>query len=406
MKTMTSICIFFEAHQPYRIPEYTFFDIGDNHNYEDNKKNFKAINAAADNYYLPTNKKILDLINKSNGEFKVALSLSGTLIEQMEQYRPDVLQSFIKLANTGCVEFLAETYYHSLSYLYSKEEFHRQIQKHQEKIKKHFNQTPKVFRNHELNYNNEIAIYIERLGYKGIICDAVNRNLHGRSPHQIFNTTGSKNIKCLLKQYSLSDDAKFRFSAKGWKGFPLTIDNFSHKNNLVNEASDVINIFMNYEQSVEQFDFLDYLPEAVLNHQNFDFKTPSEIINSYEAIEEYDTHNLTSWMDNQDEATTWKSNSMQYESLETIHELEGLIKLIKDPLLLDKWSKLLTSDHFYRMCAKGTVNGNSLMQSDNNDSPYEAYIHFMNIASDLDKTVRMIIQENYKKEVLLTTKVA
>jgi alpha-amylase len=394
---MPSICFYFEVHQPYRIPEYTFVNIGNKHNYEDKKKNFNVINAASDNYYLPINKRILNLINKYNGEFRVAYSLSGTLIEQLEQHRPDVLQSFIDLANTNCVEFLAETYYHSLSYLYSKEEFHRQVQKHQEKIERHFNQTPKVFRNNEFSYNNEIAIYAENLGYKGIICDTVYRTLFEINPNQVFSTPNSQNIKCLLKHYNLSDDAVFRFSQGGKKEFPLTVDKFSHKNNLVRETDNVINIFMNYQQSIEKFGFLDYLPEVVLNNPNFDFKTPIEIINSYEATEEYDTEELTSQKENKGKTNTWESNSMQHESLEKIHELEGLIKLIKDPKLLDKWSKLLTSDHFYRMRSE---------ENDVDDSPYEAYIYFMNIASDLEKTVTIKIQENYKKEVLLTTKVA
>src|ERR1700751_4581776 len=200
---MTSICFYFQVHQPFRIKNYSFFDIGKNHFYEDDKKNEEILNKVADKCYLKTNHKMLELINRYEGRFKISYSISGMALEQFEKFRPDVLQSFIDLANTGCVEFLSETYAHSLSFLYSKEEFNRQIQKHAALIKKYFNQTPVVFRNTELIYNNELALYIENMGYKGIICEGVDWLLKGRSPNYLYEPVGTSNVKLLLKNHLL-----------------------------------------------------------------------------------------------------------------------------------------------------------------------------------------------------------
>src|SRR4051812_46888736 len=216
---MPSICFYFQVHQPFRIRDYSFFDIGESHFYEDDIKNREVLNKVADKCYIKTNRKMLDLIYRHKGKFKISYSISGTAMEQFEKYRPDVLQSFIDLANTGCVEFLSETYYHSLSFIYSKNEFKRQVEKHAQMIKKYFNQEPKVFRNTELIYNNELAVFVERMGYKGIICEGVDRLLGGRSPNFLYNAVGAPNVKLLLKNHLLSDDIAFRFSDKGWKQF-------------------------------------------------------------------------------------------------------------------------------------------------------------------------------------------
>src|SRR5688572_24864123 len=224
---MPSVCFYFQVHQPFRIKRYSFFDIGKDHFYEDDIKNREVLNKVSEKCYLKTNNKILELIDRHKGKFRVSYSLSGTLIEQFENYRPDVLQSFIKLAETGCVEFLAETYYHSLSFLYSTQEFKRQVALHGEKIKSYFNQKPVVFRNTELIYNNEIARFIEKMGYKGILCEGVDRILNGRSPNFVYKPKGTTKIKALLKNYRLSDDIAFRFSDRSWTEFPLNATKFA-----------------------------------------------------------------------------------------------------------------------------------------------------------------------------------
>ncbi|MGZ4035516.1 MAG: glycoside hydrolase family 57 protein, partial [Bacteroidia bacterium] len=326
---MPSICFYFQVHQPFRIKDYSFFDIGNTHEYENDQKNREILNKVAEKCYLKTNKKMLELIQRHEGKFKISYSLSGTVMEQFEKYRPEVLQSFIDLANTGCVEFLSETYSHSLSFIYSKNEFKRQVEKHAGLIKKYFNQVPRVFRNTELIYNNELAVFMEGMGFKGIVCEGVDRLLGTRSPNFVYNAVGGKNIKVLLKNYSLSDDIAFRFSDQGWKEFPLTADKFKNWVHSIAGYGETINLFMDYEtfgehqwESTGIFDFLDHLPTEILKHPDFDFKTPSEVIAAYPARDTYDAHNFISWADTERDLSAWLSNSMQQEAIKKIYSIE------------------------------------------------------------------------------------
>ena len=392
---MTSICFYFQVHQPFRVRDYSFFDIGNSHFYEDDKKNEEILNKVADKCYLKANKKMMELIHRQDGKFKISYSISGTAIEQFEKYRPDVLQSFIDLSNTGCVEFLSETYSHSLSFIYSKPEFKRQVEKHSKIIKKYFNQTPKVFRNTELIYNNELASFIEGMGYKGIVCEGVDRLLNGRTPNFIYQPTGAPTIKLLLKNYLLSDDIAFRFSDTGWKEFPLTADKFKHWVHAIAGNGETINLFMDYEtfgehqwESTGIFNFLDLLPAEILKHPDFDFKTPSEVIASYPARDTYDAHDFISWADTERDLSAWSSNSMQQESLKRIYSIEKDVLVCGDPDLLNVWEKLQTSDHFYYMCTKFWNDGDVHKYFSPFDSPYDAYMYFMNIFSDLECTVK------------------
>ncbi len=392
---MPSICFYFQVHQPFRIRDYSFFDIGNSHVYEDDKKNEEVLNKVADKCYIKTNQKMLELIHRHQGKFKISYSLSGTAIEQFEKYRPDVLQSFIDLANTGCVEFLSETYSHSLSFIYSKNEFKRQVEKHAQVIKKYFNQVPKVFRNTELIYNNELASFIEGMGYKGIICEGVDRLLNGRTPNFLYQPVGAKNVKLLLKNYTLSDDIAFRFSDKGWKEFPLTADKFKNWVHDVAGNGETVNLFMDYEtfgehqwESTGIFNFLDQLPTEILKHPDFDFKTPSEVIDSYPAREVYDAHDFTSWADTERDLSAWLSNSMQKESIQRIYSIEKDILACGDPSLLKVWERLQTSDHYYYMCTKFWNDGDVHKYFSPFDSPYDAYMYFMNVFSDLECSLK------------------
>jgi alpha-amylase len=391
---MTSICFYFQVHQPFRIRNYSYFDIGNSSDYEDDNKNREIMNKVADKCYIKTNRKMLELIKRYNGKFRISYSISGTAIEQFQKYRPDVLQSFIDLANTGCVEFLAETYSHSLSFVHSKEEFVRQVKKHGEMIKKHFNQKPKVFRNTELIYNNELAVFVENMGYKGIICEGVDRLLNGRTPNYLYEPIGTKNAKLLLKNHLLSDDIAFRFSDRGWKEFPLTADKYATWVHSVAGNGETINLFMDYEtfgehqwESTGIFDFLDHLPEMILRHPDFDFKTPSEVIAAYPTRGSYDAHNFISWADTERDLSAWMSNSMQYEALKQIYSLEPKVRACNDPDLLNVWERLQTSDHFYYMCTKFWNDGDVHKYFSPFDSPYDAYMFYMNIFSDLERCV-------------------
>jgi alpha-amylase len=408
---MPSICFYFQVHQPFRLKSYDCFKIGHDHFYEDEQKNKEILDRVATKCYLPANNTMLELIKKNKGKFKIAYSISGTAIEQMEKYRPDVLQSFKELAETGCVEFLSETYHHSLSFLYSKEEFVRQIEKHRLKIKEHFNQDPKVFRNTELIYNNEIANAVSELGYAAIVCEGVDHILGYRNSNFIYHPPHNDRIKCLLKNYRLSDDIAFRFSNKEWAEWPLTAQKFAHWVHQTAGNGETINLFMDYETFGEHqwpetgiFEFLKHLPAEILNHTDFDFKTPSEVIKAYKVRGEYDVHHLTSWADIERDLSAWLGNSLQHDAMERIYKLEKEIKSTHNKDLIDVWSKLLTSDHFYYMCTKYWNDGDVHKYFSHYNTPYDAYINFMNVVTDLEYVLEGVI-EKIKKEALLQKKI-
>ncbi len=408
---MPSVCFYFQVHQPFRIKRYSFFDIGKDHFYEDDEKNVQILNKVSEKCYLKANATMLDLIKKHKGKFRISYSLSGTLIEQLEIYRPDVLQSFKALADTGCVEFLSETYYHSLSFIYSKEEFQRQVKMHADKIKKHFGQQPKVFRNTELIYNNEIAAFIEKMGYKGILCEGVDRILKGRTPNYVYQPKGTSGIKALLKNYSLSDDIAFRFSDVNWNEFPLKADKFATWVHKIAGNGEVLNLFMDYEtfgehqwESTGIFDFLHHLPEEIMKHKDFNFLTPSEIIAKYPPRDEYDVKDFTSWADAERDLSAWLSNSMEQEAAKRIYDLEKKVKDSGNEDLIHTWGKLQTSDHFYYMCTKFWSDGDVHKYFSPYDSPYDAYIYFMNVYSDFELTLEKnsVAKPAAKKRIVKT----
>jgi alpha-amylase len=401
---MPSVCFYFQVHQPFRIKNYSFFDIGNNHFYEDDQKNCEIMNKVADKCYLPTNRKMLELIKRHNGAFRISYSVSGVALEQFEKYRPDVLQSFIDLANTGCVEFLAETWSHSLSFIYSKKEFVRQVKKHGEAIKRYFNQEPKVFRNTELIFNNELASFVNDMGYNGILCEGVDWMLNGRTPNYVYNTVNGKDIKVLLKNHRLSDDIAFRFSDRGWKEWPLTVDKFKQWVFSVAGSGETINLFMDYEtfgehqwESTGIFNFLDHLPGEILQHTDFNFSTPSEVIASYPSRDVYDIHNFISWADTERDLSAWLSNSMQHESLKRIYSLENEVHACEDANLLMVWERLQTSDHFYYMCTKFWNDGDVHKYFSPFDSPYDAYMFYMNVFSDFESVLKRTLKKAKQK---------
>jgi alpha-amylase len=393
---MPSICFYFQVHQPFRLKPYDCFRIGKDGLYEDEPRNREILERVSRKCYLPANYAMLELIEKHKGAFKIAYSLSGTAIEQMEKYQPAVLRSFQQLAQTGCVEFLSETYFHSLSFLYSKREFIRQVEKHKSKIKEHFKQSPQVFRNTELIYNNELANFVPYLGYKAILCEGLDHVLGSRNPNFIYHPPGNQNIKCLLKNYKLSDDIAFRFSDKGWAEWPLTAPKFAHWVHQSAGNGETINLFMDYETFGEHqwpetgiFDFLRHMPGEILKHPDFNFKTPTEVINTYDARGEYDVHSLSSWADIERDLSAWLGNSLQHDAMERIYRLEKQVKKTGDEELIDNWAKLLTSDHFYYMCTKYWNDGDVHKYFSHYDSPYDAYINYMNVVTDLEHSLEL-----------------
>ncbi len=391
---MASVCFYFQVHQPYRIKPYRVFDIGKdseyfNDNSEKDLNNEKILKKVALKSYLPANAILLELLEK-HPEFKVSFSMSGVFLEQLERFSPETLESFQKLVKTGRVEILSETYYHSLSFLYSKDEFKKQVRLHGKKIKDLFGVKPTVFRNTELIYNNELASEVESMGYKGIISEGADHVLGWRSPNFLYRPKNTKKIKLLLKNYKLSDDIAFRFSSKDWDGYPLTAPQFAEWVSSVNGNGNLVNLFMDYETFGEHqwedtgiFEFLRHLPEEVLKHPDNDFVTPSEAIDRYDDVGELDVHNFMSWADVERDLSAWLSNSLQHDAINKLYALEDDVLKTKDNKIIEDWRKLQTSDHFYYMCTKWFADGDVHKYFNPYESPYDAFIVFMNTINDL-----------------------
>lgn len=385
---MVSVCFYFQVHQPLRLRKYSVFDIGKKHDYFNNPKNKKILEKVAKKCYLPANKLMLDLIRKTDHKFKISYSLTGIVMEQLEEYAPNIIESFKELADTKCVEFLSETYHHSLAFLYSKKEFREQVRMHKKKIKELFKYTPSVFRNTELIYNNELAESVEKMGYKGILAEGADHILGWRSPNFVYTAKSPKKIKLLLKNYRLSDDIAFRFSTHTWKEFPLTVEKYARWINAVNGNGNCVNLFMDYETFGEHqwsttgiFRFLKNLPEEILKNGN-DFKTPSEVLN-YEPVAELDVHDIVSWADIERDLSAWLGNKMQQASIKELYLLENMIKKRRNKKLMEDWRNLQISDHFYYMCTKWFADGDVHKYFNPYDSPYDAFIAFMNVLNDM-----------------------
>lgn len=389
---MTSVCIYFQVHQPFRILPFTFFDMGYDRPYFNDEQNQLIINKVADNCYLPANQILLDLIKKFEGRFRIAFSISGVAMKQFALWRPDVISSIKELTKTGSVELLGETYYHSLSSIFSKTEFERQVQKHLDLMKKEFNQKPTIFRNTELIYWNGLAPMAKELGFNAILSEGWEKYLGKNSPNFLYKDS-TESIPVLLKNYKLSDDIAFRFSDPKSGNFPLTAAKFSKNLHENEKDAECINLFMDYETFGEHhqketgiFDFLNQLPQEVLKYDDLDFRTPSEIIEKSTPREIYNVPEYLSWADTERDLSAWQGNAMQKESAEFLYSLEDKIK--SRPELLDEWSKLQTSDHLYYMSTKGYGDGAVHNYFNAFRTPYDANIYFMNILSDLEMKLK------------------
>ena len=388
---MPSVCFYFQVHQPFRLRHYTIFD--DSTSYFDEFKNASICRKVANKCYLPTNRLLLDIIRRLDGRFKVAYSITGVLLEQLHKYCPEVVSTFDALAQTGCVEFLAETYYHSLSYLYSRDEFIDQIEKHIELVEHLFGQTPRVFRNTELIYNNDLAKTIDSMGkFDAIMAEGADHVLGYRSPNFVYRPPDCDNLKLLLKNYALSDDIAFRFSNRSWKEFPLMADKFAKWIHKVNGNGTVVNLFMDYETFGEHqwedtgiFNFMRRLPYEILKHPDNNFKTPSEVVGCYDSVDTVDMPHITSWADMERDLSAWLGNAMQSNALHELYRLEDLVRETGDEDIIADWRRLQTSDHFYYMCTKYFSDGDVHKYFNPYDSPYDSYINFMNVLNHLTR---------------------
>ena len=388
---MPSVNFYFQVHQPYRLRHYTFFDIGESHVYEDEEANHGIMRKVTDKCYMPMNNLLLELINKHDGKFKVSFSISGTAMDQFEEYAPEVIESFQALIKTGCVELLSETYNHSLAFLYSHEEFRNQLIMHDDRVQELFGVRPQVFRNTELIYNNHLAKVVEDMDYEAILAEGADHVLGWRSPNFLYRPKGCNKIKLLLKNYRLSDDIAFRFSNKAWAEFPLTAEKFANWAHGINANGEIINLFMDYETFGEHqweytgiFKFMQALPDAIFAHPDFGFTTPTEAAAHYDVVGELDVHNFMSWADMERDLTAWLGNDMQHDAIEYLYSLQDKVFLCNDPALISTWRRLQTSDHFYYMCTKWFSDGDVHAYFNPYSNPYDAYINYMNILADFE----------------------
>jgi alpha-amylase len=388
-----AIVLYLHVHQPYRVRHYSALETGHSHNYfdagyDDRESNERILHKVAEKSYIPTNKRLIELLH-NHPEFKLSLSITGTVLEQLQKWSPAALQSFQELIATGRVEIVGETYHHSLAFFYSQSEFETQVGMHRDKVYELFGKVPTVFRNTELAYNNDLAYWADKAGYKGILAEGWDPVLGWRSPNFVYRPTHTENIKLLMKNYKLSDDIAFRFGDRDWAEWPLTVDKFTH---WLNESGDAtnFNLFMDYETFGEHqweasgiFDFLSALPGQWLGHEGNSFMTVSEVCDAYEPADRIDMPYTVTWADTERDLSAWLGNKIQQEAILDLYALSDQVLTTGDWDLIEDWRRLQTSDHFYYMCTKWWNDGDIHAYFSPYESPFEAYINFMNAYHDL-----------------------
>ncbi len=400
---MISICPYFHVHQPYRVKRYRVFDIGNDTEYfndgsETDLNNRRIVEKVANKSYRPMNALLSEML-EIYPDFRFALSFSGTALDQFEAYAPDVLESFQKLVASGRVEILADTYYHSLAFFYSRPEFERQVAKHAARIYELFGQTPRVFRNTELSYRNDLAQWCDEHGYLGIMAEGWDPILGDRSPNYLYQPVGTSRIKALLKNYRLSDDVAFRFGNRGWESWPLSAETYADWVRSHHGNGQTINLFMDYETFGEHqwadtgiFEFWKALPGVFAAGGDVTFKTPTETIMSYDTVDKLDVPSVLTWADTDRDLTAWVGNDIQRDAISATYALETDVLFTNDSQLIESWRRLQTSDHFYYMCTKWWADGDVHAYFSPYESPYDAYVAFMNALSDLQLRVQAAVK--------------
>ena len=384
-----SICLYFQVHQPARLRLYRFFDIGKDSHYYDDFANRTILRRVAQKCYLPMNALLLELIEANKGAFKVAFSISGTVLEQFDRYAPEVIESFRKLAQTGNVEFLSETYYHSLASLASEAEFTHQVLKHKAAIEHYFGVTPKAFRNTELIYSDAIGEMVHEMGFKTMLTEGAKHVLGWKSPNFVYKCAQASGLKLLLKNSALSDDIAFRFSDRSWSDWPLTGDKYLAWLKAAAQNDEIVNLFMDYETFGEHqkaasgiFEFMRALPQIVLADGEFEFVTPSQATKKHRPVGELDVFDPISWADEERDVTAWLGNELQNDAFNKLYDQTEKLGLLNDEALWADFGHLQESDHFYYMCTKFFSDGAVHKYFNPYDTPYEAFINYMNVLSD------------------------
>jgi alpha-amylase len=372
---------------------YSVFD--SDANYFDEFKNAEICRKVAQRCYLPTNRLMLELIQRYGKDFSISFSITGVAIEQFQKWSPEVIDSFRALVSTGQVEILAETFYHSLAFLYSRDEFRDQVTAHSAKVREVFGVQPRVFRNTELIYNNDLAHFVQGMGFAGIVAEGADHILGYRSPNFVYRPLGADTISLLLKNYRLSDDIAFRFSDRNWAEWPLKAEKFATWVSAVNGNGFVVNLFMDYETFGEHqwadsgiFDFMYHVPEHVLRHGTNNFMTLTRAVQTYPPVAELDIPHMVSWADIERDLSAWLGNAMQSNALHELYRLEEAVKASGNPQLLHDWRRLQTSDHFYYMCTKWFADGDVHKYFNPYESPYDSYINFMNVLDNVRARLR------------------
>jgi len=386
---MRSICLYFQVHQPFRLRTYRFFNIGNDHHYYDDYQNRHIIKRVAEKSYLPANQLMLDLIREYGSAFRISYSISGTALDQLAQYAPEVIQSFRDLANTGQVEFLAETYAHSLSSLSNPEEFIRQVELHAARVEELFGKKPTTFRNTELIYSDTIGETVAGMGYHTMLTEGAKHVLGWKSPNYMYCNNINPKLKVLLRNFHLSDDLTFRFSNPDWSEWPLTTDKFVNWLNKIEKQEEVVNLFIDYETLGEHqwketgiFDFFRYLPAKVFTNSNFGFATPEQLYHELQPVSAISVPHAISWADEERDLTAWLGNELQDEAFGKLYSYQAKVKQCTDSLIQKDWLYLQTSNHFYYMCTKWFSAGEVHKYFNPYGSPYEAFINYMNVLSD------------------------
>ena len=393
-----SVCLYFQVHQPTRLRQYRFFDIGKDSHYYDDFANRTILKRIAQKCYLPMNELLLEAIKSSKGKLKLAFSISGSALEQFDRYAPEVIDSFKALAETGSVEFLCETYNHSLASLGSAQEFKHQVTKHKEAVEKYFGITPKTFRNTELIYSDEIGKSVYELGFKTMLTEGARHIMGWRSPNYLYKSDVKSGLKLLLRNYSLSDDIAFRFSDKGWGEWPLTAEKYLGW--LKESEGEIVNLFMDYETFGEHqdascgiFDFMKALFRLVVADADLEFVTPSRAATKHRPVSELEVPEAISWADEERDLSAWLGNELQQDAYNKLYALEEKLALADDAALWADYGHLQESDYLYYMCTKFFSDGEIHSRFNPYDTPYEAFINYMNVLSDFSIRVDNAVAE-------------
>ncbi len=403
---MRVICFYFQIHQPFRLKTYRFFDIGNDHYYYDDFGNDDIITRIAHRSYLPANQMLLDIIKQYGKSFKVAFSISGTALEQLEQYVPEFIDSMKELAATGCVEFLSETYAHSLTSLEDPDEFAEQVKAHDKKIYELFGQHPKVFRNTELIYDDDISAMVQSLGFKAAITDGAKHILGWKSPNYVYSSAMAPKLKLLLKNSKLSDDISFRFSNPEWPSYPLTADKYIDWIDQLPQEEQIVNLFMNYETFGELqpresgiFEFMKALPRFAAD-KGIEFMTPTEVVSRMKSVGELSVPYPMSWADEARDTSAWLGNILQQEAVKKLYSIGERVRLCDDRRIKQDWYYLQASDHFFYMSTKHSDDGSVHSHYSPYDSPYMAFTNYMNVLSDFMIRVEEQFPESIGNEEL------